>query len=251
MRNAHPRLLAPWLLRDDGDNLLLYKCTYSELKYRVLSPKEALILPFFSGERSYGNIQAIWLHLTKPSDKAASLAEFNKLVRNLIAPDEIIGLFDAPSESFKHKTKIPLPDFSNYRWPAERTSVPVAVLVALTNRCVAECRYCYAERKLGEERTARSGSRSLTSWPVSPFASLIWPAPIRSCGLISLICCAPWSTGISPSRSPPKATSRRPGRKACGVGDWPAGPNRSRRTGEHRQREQSASLVAYRRKQLS
>ncbi|MGP8269785.1 MAG: radical SAM protein [Terracidiphilus sp.] len=151
MRNAHPRLLAPWLLRDDGDNLLLYKCTYSELKYRVLSPKEALILPFFSGERSYGNIQAIWLHLTKPSDKAASLAEFNKLVRNLIAPDEIIGLFDAPSESFKHKTKIPLPDFSNYRWPAERTSVPVAVLVALTNRCVAECRYCYAERKLGEE----------------------------------------------------------------------------------------------------
>ena len=112
---------------------------------------QALILPFFSGERSYGDIQAIWLHLTKPSDKAASLSELDDLVRNLTAPDKIIGLSGAPSESFKDKTKIPLPDFSNYRWPAERTSVPVSVMVALTNRCVAECRYCYAERKLGEE----------------------------------------------------------------------------------------------------
>ena len=110
-----------------------------------------MILPFFSGERSYGEIQAIWLHLTKPPDNAASLLELDELVRNLTAPDETIGLVGAPSESFKDKTKIPLPDFSNYRWPVERTSVPVSVLVALTNRCVAECRYCYAERKLGEE----------------------------------------------------------------------------------------------------
>jgi len=150
-RNSFPRLLAPWLLRDDHDNLLLYKCTYSELKYRVLSPVQAMILPFFSGERSYGNIRANWLHLTKPSDKAASLTELDNLVWNLTEPDEIIGLFDPPSDSFKNKKKIPLPDFSNYRWPTERISVPVSVLVALTNRCVADCRYCYAERKLGEE----------------------------------------------------------------------------------------------------
>jgi radical SAM protein with 4Fe4S-binding SPASM domain len=150
-RKECPRLQAPWLLRDDRDNLLLYKCTYSELKYRVLSPIQAMILPFFSGERSYGDIQAIWLRLTKPPDKAASLTELDDLVRNLTAPDEIIGLAGAPSESFKDKAKIPLPDFGNYRWPAERTSVPVSVLVALTNRCVAECRYCYAERKQVEE----------------------------------------------------------------------------------------------------
>ncbi len=150
-RNAYPRVLAPWMLRDNRDNLLLYKCTYSELKFRVLSPVQAMILPFFSGERSYGNIQAIWLHLTKPSDSAASLAELDKLVWNLMAPDEIIGLFDPPSESLKDNKKTPLPDFSNYRWPAERTSVSVSVLVALTNRCVADCRYCYAERKLVEE----------------------------------------------------------------------------------------------------
>ncbi len=152
-RNAHPRLLAPWLLRDDRDNLLLYKCTYSELKYRVLSPAQAMILPFFSGERSYGDIQAIWLHLIKPPDKAASLTELDELVRNLTAPDEIIGLFDPLSDSFKDKAEIPLPDFNNYRWPAECTSVPVSVMVALTNRCVAQCRYCYAERKLSEELT--------------------------------------------------------------------------------------------------
>lgn len=150
-RNDYPRLLAPWLLRDDRDNLLLYKCTYSELKYRVLSPIQAMILPFFSGKRSYGDIQAIWLRLTKPPYKAASLDELNDLVRNLTAPDRIIDSTGAPSESFKDKTKIPLPDFNKYRWPAERTSLPVSVLVALTNRCVAECRYCYAERKLGEE----------------------------------------------------------------------------------------------------
>src|SRR5271157_1761236 len=99
--NAFPRLLAPWLLRDDRDNLLLYKCTYTDLKYRVLSPVQALILPFFSGERSWAEIEAIWLYLTKPSDKTESLRDLDELVRNLTAPDEIIGLAGAPSASFK------------------------------------------------------------------------------------------------------------------------------------------------------
>jgi radical SAM protein with 4Fe4S-binding SPASM domain len=143
----------PWLLRDDCDNLLLYKCSYSELKYRVLSPAQALILPFFSGGRSYGEIQAIWLHLVKRADRAASLRDLDALVRNLTTPDEIIGLTGAPSDSFKDKSKIPMPEFSNYRWPAERTSVPVSVLVNLTNRCVADCRYCYAERNQCQELT--------------------------------------------------------------------------------------------------
>jgi radical SAM protein with 4Fe4S-binding SPASM domain len=145
--NSSPRLLAPWLVRDDRDNLLLYKCSFKELRYRVLSPMQALILPFFSGERTYGEIQAIWLHLIKPSDKAESLRDLDELVGNLTAPDEIIGITGTPSESFKDKRKIPLPEFSGYRWPVERTSAPVIVLVALTNRCFAECRYCYAERK--------------------------------------------------------------------------------------------------------
>jgi radical SAM protein with 4Fe4S-binding SPASM domain len=151
--NTYPRLLAPWLLRDDRDNLLLYKCTYTDLKYRVLSPVQALILPFFSGERSWAEIEAIWLYLTKPSNKAESLRDLYELVHNLTAPDEIIGLTGAPSASFQDKTKIPLPDFSNYRWPVERTSAPVSVLVAFTNRCVADCRYCYAERNVNPELT--------------------------------------------------------------------------------------------------
>ena len=144
--SARPRILAPWLLRDDRDNLLLYKCTHAELKYRVLSPVQAMILPFFSGERSYAEIQAIWLRLIKPAQKAESLRDLDEVVRNLTAPDEIIGLTGPPSESFRDPGKIPLPDFSKYRWPVERTSVPVSVLVALTNRCCANCRYCYAER---------------------------------------------------------------------------------------------------------
>lgn len=150
-RNSFPRLLAPWLLRDDRDNLLLYKCSFRELRYRVLSPIQALILPFFSGERSYGEIQAIWLHLIKPSDQAESLRCLDELVLNLTAPDKIIGTTGTPTDSFRDKTKIPLPEFSKYRWPVERTSAPVTVLVALTNRCVAECRYCYAERKSCQE----------------------------------------------------------------------------------------------------
>jgi MoaA/NifB/PqqE/SkfB family radical SAM enzyme len=152
-RNSHPRIQAPWVLRDDGDNLLLYKCTYSDLKYRVLSPVQALILPFFSGERKWAEIQAIWLHLTKSSNKAESLRSLEELVGNLTAPDEIIGLAGPPSDSFKDQTKVPMPDFSRYRWPAERTSVPVSVLISPTNRCVANCRYCYAERNACAELT--------------------------------------------------------------------------------------------------
>src|ERR1017187_6661530 len=89
-RRSRPRVQAPWILRDDGDNLLLYKCTYSDLKYRVLSPVQALILPFFSGDRTWTEIQAIWLHLTKPSNKVEGLGSLDELVRNLTAPDRII-----------------------------------------------------------------------------------------------------------------------------------------------------------------
>ncbi len=152
--DSRPRILAPWLLRDDRDNLLLYKCTCMELKYRVLSPVQAMILPFFSGERSLREIQAIWLRLAKPAHKAESLRDLHKLIRNLTTPGEIIGLTGTPSESFRDPSKIPLPDFTNYRWPAERTSVPVSVLVALTNRCCAHCRYCYAERNACWELTS-------------------------------------------------------------------------------------------------
>src|ERR1035437_8870928 len=133
-RNSRPRIQTPWILRDDGDNLLLYKCTYSDLKYRVLSPVQALILPFFSGQRKWSEIQEIWLHLTKLPNKSESLASLDELVRNLTAPDQIIGLAGPPSDSFKDQTKVPMPDFSRYRWPAERTSVPVSVLIAPTNR---------------------------------------------------------------------------------------------------------------------
>lgn len=152
-RDSFPRLLFPWILRDDGDTLLLYKCVTSELKYRVLSPVQALILPFFSGERSLAEIRSIWLHLMKPAEKDESLQFLDDLVRNLTTPDKVIGAKGTPSPSLTNKSGIPLPDFSRYRWPAERTSVPVSVLVSLTNRCVADCRYCYAERNPCKELT--------------------------------------------------------------------------------------------------
>ena len=107
-----------------------------------------------SGERSYREIQAIWLRLVKPVQKGESLRDLDELIRNLTTPDEIIGLTGSPSESFRDPAKTPLPDFSNYRWPAERTSVPVSVLAALTNRCCAHCRYCYAERSACWELTS-------------------------------------------------------------------------------------------------
>ena len=152
-RDAFPRLLSPWILRDDTDNLLLYKGVVSELKYFVLSPPQALILPFFSGTRSYAEIQAIWLYLTKRTDETGGLRSLDKLVRDLMAPEKIIGLDGTPSPSLRDPAKVPLPDFRRYRWPAERTSIPVSVLVTLTNRCIADCRYCYAERNRCPELT--------------------------------------------------------------------------------------------------
>lgn len=150
--DSFPRLLYPWVLRDDKDNLLVYKCDTSELRYLVLSPAQALILPFFSGKRTYGEIQSIWLYLNKPPDRKESLDFLDKLVSNLTAPENIVGLDGYPSVSLK--SNIPLPDFSRYRWPAERTSMPVSVMVSLTNRCVANCVYCYAERNQCKELTA-------------------------------------------------------------------------------------------------
>lgn len=152
-RTSRPRIRAPWLLRDDGDNLLLYKCTYSDLKYRVLSPVQALILPFFSGQRTYAEIQAIWLHLVKACNRSEGVQSLHELVCNLTDPDAIVATEGEPSWCFRDRSKIPMPNFENYRWPAERASIPVSVLIAPTNRCVANCVYCYAERDTCPELT--------------------------------------------------------------------------------------------------
>lgn len=144
--DSRPRVLHPWMLRNDGDNLVLYKCETSELKYFVLSPPQAILVPFLSGTRTFEQLRAIWLHLRPSSDQQSSLGLLKSVLQHLICSEAVVGLEGLTSPTLRDEELVPVPNLAEYRWPAERTSVPVSVVLSTTNRCPADCQYCYAER---------------------------------------------------------------------------------------------------------
>jgi radical SAM protein with 4Fe4S-binding SPASM domain len=147
-----PFLKSPWILRDDGKNLLVYQLNNSELKYFILSPVQAISLPFFDGTREFSIIKEcinrIFLKLSIPLDL------FNGLLHTFII-ENIVGIEGAKSLSLINGNKLPIPILKDYKWPSERLAVPVSLYIALTNNCTTNCLYCYAERKRCKELTIK------------------------------------------------------------------------------------------------
>lgn len=134
--------------------MLAYKCVTDELKFQALAPLEASIFYFFNGERTYEDIQNIWLyvHDVGIGEREVWLDRLDLLLTSFMS-DGIVAMEGELSPSLCEGATPTIPDFSNYRYPIKRTSRPVSVSIALTNKCHTDCMYCYAERDKCNEFT--------------------------------------------------------------------------------------------------
>ncbi len=149
--DARPRIVSPWRLRNDGEYLLTYKCVSSESRWKVLSPLEASIISFLNGQYTYKELRGVWLYLFGSAKSKRKEVEdaLDGVLRGLIH-DGIMALEGEVTPSLASGNDLELPPLKASR-PPSRLHRPTSVTVALTNKCCADCLYCYAERTPCEE----------------------------------------------------------------------------------------------------
>jgi radical SAM protein with 4Fe4S-binding SPASM domain len=146
--HSKPRVTSPWRLRYDGNYLISYECTTSELKFKIFTIPEAAIIYFFNGKLTYKDIQELWLDINNvcPDKKKVWLESLDAIVDDLIKSG-VIALEGEVSPSLSGGEALLIPDFSSYSPVIQRTTRPISVNIAFTNKCSTDCIYCYEERK--------------------------------------------------------------------------------------------------------
>lgn len=150
---AKPCLPTPWRLRNDGSNLVAYRCVPGELTHRVLSDLEATIIPFCDGTRDLRQLRQIWFTVHDISEEMRSTwsGYFKDLINKHLSSDGLLAVGETASPSLAKSVDHFIPDFPNYAWPSTRLERPIDVAIVFTNRCECDCQYCYAERIRGPE----------------------------------------------------------------------------------------------------
>lgn len=133
-----------WRLRNDSRYVVAYRCTTTELKHKVLTPAEATLVPFLDGGTASAELVKLWKgicsELQEPSTAFASLISGLK-------EDGIVATAGGTSPSLGASRESLIPDFASYHRPPGCLDRPLALMLTLTSRCQANCRYCYAERE--------------------------------------------------------------------------------------------------------
>lgn len=147
-----PRVISPWRIRNDNKNIIVYKCVTSSITYKILSPLEALIVPFLNGENTLDEIYKYWLdiHSTKKVTLPKLSKLFNQTINNLLN-SEFVEEQGEISPSFIDNKSAWVPSFSEYNSNPLRLERPISINFEITNHCTSNCRYCYAERLLCDE----------------------------------------------------------------------------------------------------
>lgn len=145
-----PQISSPWRLRNDGRYVVAYTCSTDGIKYRALSPLEASIAPFLDGTLTKNALETIWREIHSDLNNQIAQIQLRSRLANVLRRLTDCGIlaYDGPispsldSESLQSL----IPCLATYDLPRGRLDRPLGVNIALTNRCVTNCRYCYAER---------------------------------------------------------------------------------------------------------
>jgi radical SAM protein with 4Fe4S-binding SPASM domain len=147
-----PRICGPWRIRNDGANSVIYRCATDALSFKICTPVEASVVPFLDGAYPYNEIRSAWSDAVSQSATRGVQdmdlpSIFDRTLSALIADAKLVTSDGDPSPSYGQERHKLFPNFHGYRYPAPRLERPIAVNIAITNRCVCDCIYCYAERR--------------------------------------------------------------------------------------------------------
>ncbi len=128
-------------------NVVLYKLSFYENKWMILSPLYATILPLIDGVRTFREIMSIVSYVFDIESISKIKMKLEKIINNINDEDDVIVKLKKKQGVADYKVTdfvIPLKDFDASQ---RRTGFPLSVLVLLTNKCQTNCIYCYADRR--------------------------------------------------------------------------------------------------------
>jgi len=152
-QNDRPKISEQWRLRNDNRNIIAYKSTVEKDVFRVLSPVVASVVPLFNGTNTWLDIKKVLFEIYNLHDDVQDLwsRRFDTILDDVAGMEGFISLEGNTSPSLSKQDEHLIPDIANYHYPVSRLIRPLSVKIAFTNRCVSNCIYCYAERKICEE----------------------------------------------------------------------------------------------------
>jgi radical SAM protein with 4Fe4S-binding SPASM domain len=147
-----PRVSDLWRLRNDVRNVVAYMCSVGEGVFNVLTPIEASIIPLFDGNNTFDDIKRAFFDIfeVSPDVQEEFSVNLDQIFEQLMSFDRFLSFEGNISPSLHTPEKL-IPDLAHYHFPVTRLERPLSVQIAFTNQCVCNCRYCYAERRHGEE----------------------------------------------------------------------------------------------------
>jgi len=153
-----PRVAEQWRLRNDGRNILAYRSSVLGHSFITLSPFEACVLPMLDGTATLDEIAAVLTNAFEEAglDGLDHLREhLETALERFVCIPGLIAFAGPVSPSLRGSREGLVPDLRSYEYPVRRLACPISLQVAYTNRCAAECLYCYAQRLHVEEAQAK------------------------------------------------------------------------------------------------
>lgn len=152
--NDKPRAVSPWRFRDEKEYWIAYKSWTTDYKWTILSPYETAIISFLDGKNTFEDILKIWIYLFKTDliDEVKCQAALEEILNRMISKG-MVDLEGPVSPTLLESSKLITPHKASDPQKIWRLKRPFAITLDLSNRCIADCIYCYAERARCDELT--------------------------------------------------------------------------------------------------
>jgi radical SAM protein with 4Fe4S-binding SPASM domain len=148
-----PIITDQWKIRNDHNYIVAYKYAVIDQIYKPLNQLEATIILLIDGINTVGDIKNVCLEIYDPPThlRHQFLNHIDQSFNNLMSLEGFISLKHEVSPYTYKFSKYSLPDFANYSFPVTRLERPISAYIAFTDRCLCNCLYCYAEKRICKE----------------------------------------------------------------------------------------------------
>jgi len=140
-----------WVLRNDHDYLLLYLRSTNESRNWILNPIQAYIISLIDGDTEYKDLIYQVSTIFKVDEKKAKKI-IDDHIKIFNSVDDIICRLNGYSIN-KIKTSDYFIDIEKYNIPQNnRLRIPTKIGLFVSPKCMADCIYCYADRRIDHNK---------------------------------------------------------------------------------------------------
>jgi MoaA/NifB/PqqE/SkfB family radical SAM enzyme len=133
-----------WVLRNDGDKVILYLTSAKSIEYQILDPATSAVMSLINGRRSVMDlIKTISFLFDISADSSRSLLEgIVDILNDKSEKIDVLGVADATAAEYNPLDFLVSPEEFICQ---HRLAKPLTLLIYFSGWCQTNCIYCYAD----------------------------------------------------------------------------------------------------------